>query len=275
MVPVYRPRARIGNWRQFLRDPLGLLLAAHRSAGDVVMVPMLYNDAYLVHDPAALRELLVTSPQLFGRGVSHLQLAGLLGRGLLTSELPAWIEQRRAVAPAFAAERSAELAETVIRLLQPWRVVWAEAARRGEDRCLADDLMGHTTQVAVEHFLGQSLDMPTATRFVRDFMRMQADSYHRVVAPWRIDVRAWAARRWFRRWSAELKAQAPLAVRDQVETLLAAGPENPSNMLAWLFYVLGRNLELQTRAAAAAQSGEMLPRARGSDDPRIPVRAAS
>jgi cytochrome P450 len=78
---------------------------------------------YFLDDPAAIEELLVTKGRDFVKSRGAESLKRLLGEGLLTSEDPPHLRQRRLVQPAFHRERIAGYAATMV----------TEAERCGDD----------------------------------------------------------------------------------------------------------------------------------------------
>lgn len=254
-IPTHRPGARVANWLDFRKDVLGLFARARDEHGDMVRIPVMYNDVVLVHDADVMREVLVEQPERYGRGISHVALRGIIGDGMLTSEFAPWIEQRRAAAPAFSAAGLRPLETSAGPIIDEWLARWDE--RRGEVRPLAIDLMTLTTQIAVEHFFGARLELAEAGRFVDDFVRVQALALRRLTDPWTIDrgaARALARIRGLAERLADEGARPELA--SQAMTVLATAPENPSNVIAWTLYLLARHAEIDGRTAAAVASGD-------------------
>ncbi len=90
-----------GNLPEISRDRLGFYSMCARDYGDVVALRFGPRRVYLVSDPHAIEEVLVTRNHDF---IKHFALRLnplLLGNGLLTSEGDFWLRQRRLIQPAF------------------------------------------------------------------------------------------------------------------------------------------------------------------------------
>ena len=69
---------------------------------------------YLIDDPPLIEELLVTRARDFMKGIGAQRLRLVMGEGLVTSEPPLHLRQRRMMQPAFHRERIAAYAERMI-----------------------------------------------------------------------------------------------------------------------------------------------------------------
>lgn len=256
-IPTYRPGARLTNWLEFRKDVLGVFTRARTDHGDLVRLPVMYNDIYLVHDAEVLRDILIDHPGEYGRGISHVMLRRIVGEGMLTSETAPWIEQRRAAAPAFSTAGLRPVEGIAEEIADAWIARWDDDARRGAVRPLALDLMGLTAQVTVKHFFGAALAMDRAVQFVDDFVRVQALAFRRLTDPWALDFRAGPALARIRQLSTSLAAASSRPeLASQAMTVLATAPENPSNTLAWTLYLLARHPEVDRQVAAAIAGGD-------------------
>ena len=83
----------------------GYLVALSREFGPMVRLRGPVRDLYAIDDPQLIEEVLVSKARSFrkGRGVSRLRR--LLGNGLLTSEQPDHLRNRRLISPAFSRKR--------------------------------------------------------------------------------------------------------------------------------------------------------------------------
>src|SRR5262245_47885215 len=121
------PRGRFlgGVLHEFRHDRLGLFARCAREYGDVVLLRLGPKRAYLVSNPDAIEDVLVTHNHNFSkhRGLRLNRL--LLGNGLLTSGGEFWLRQRRLAQPAFNRQRIAAYGDTMVgytqRLLEGWR----------------------------------------------------------------------------------------------------------------------------------------------------------
>ena len=89
------------------RDPLAFLTRIAREHGDVVRFRLGPVELHLLNRPDFIRELLITDAAAFHKGRGLERAKRLLGEGLLTSEDPEHLRQRRMIQPAFHQERIA------------------------------------------------------------------------------------------------------------------------------------------------------------------------
>jgi cytochrome P450 len=95
------------------RDPLAFFTGLARTYGDVVRVRLGPEDVWMLSDPAAIRDVLVTNQRFFAKGRGLERARRLLGDGLLTSEAAVHVRQRRLMQPAFHRDRIASYGEVM------------------------------------------------------------------------------------------------------------------------------------------------------------------
>src|SRR5436309_1046071 len=107
------------------RDPLVFFTSLARTYGDVASYRMGGEDVVFVNTPEHVRDVLVTNNRFFIKGRGLQRSKRLLGEGLLTSEDPLHVRQRRLMQPAFHRERIAGYGDTMVayadRLRRQWR----------------------------------------------------------------------------------------------------------------------------------------------------------
>ena len=96
------------------RDPLAFLTRLSREYGDVVRFRLGPVELHLLNRPDFIRDLLVTDAATFHKGRGLERAKRLLGEGLLTSEDPVHLRQRRMIQPAFHRSRINEYAKAMI-----------------------------------------------------------------------------------------------------------------------------------------------------------------
>jgi enediyne biosynthesis protein E7 len=255
--PVFRGRPLLGHWREFRRDPLGLLVRAGRAHPDLVSVPLAHERLYLLGDPEGIRHVLVTNWRAYGRGRAHRVLARFLGPGLLTSDGDDWVTCRRSAQQGLGSRHLAAcreaIAAEVARRLERWHALAAAGPVS-----LASLLMSLTTQVTARVLFSRDLDDRAADQFVDDFQTVQVHAYRQLETPLRLPSRrAGAALARIRALAARLATGAPACIAPQALTLLVAAPENPSNTLAWALFLLGNHPEVQRRLKAELALGPL------------------
>jgi cytochrome P450 len=259
-----------------ITEPLTFMPGLQRDYGDVAGYHISGQPIVLLSDPELIRDVLVTHGKRFhkGRGLERAKI--LLGEGLLTSEDDFHLRQRRLAQPAFHRARVAAYGETMAAYAERRAAHW----RHGETLDVSREMAAYTLAVvgktlfdadiegeahdigealsaaiAVFHFsvlpLGEllmRLPIPAARRFKRGRDRLDATIY-RMIAE--------------RRASGEDRGDllsmlllahdtegdgtgmSDLQLRDEAMTILLAGHETTANALAWTFYLLSQNPDVE------------------------------
>ncbi|MEW5929016.1 MAG: cytochrome P450 [Gemmatimonadota bacterium] len=272
------PRTRVpgGDLLAFRRDPLGTLerVAAY---GDVVGMRFGPRRVTLLSDPELVREVLVVRHREFIKSYALQRARVLLGEGLLTSEQPLHLRQRRLAQPAFHRERIAAYAADMVSYAarmaeEEWRDgETVDVAREMNRLTLAiagktlfgAEVAGEAEEIAgalttalglyrrLTNPLGPLLDRlptPGTLRMRRARARLDATVY-RIIAERR---RAGGDRGDL--LSMLLLAQdtegdgggmSDLQLRDEALTIFLAGHETTANALAWTWHLLARSPEAE------------------------------
>ncbi len=264
------------------RDPLAFLTRLAREHGDVARFRLGPVDVHLVNRPDWIRDVLVTHADLFHKGRGLERAKRLLGEGLLTSEDPVHLRQRRMMQPAFHRDRIAAYADVMTaqaeRMSARWRGgetrdlaqemsrltlavvgrtlfdsdVEAEADEIGDALTIALGLFGRTFSLPFFPVIDR-LPLPSNRRFAKARARIDA-TIGRLIAERR---RAPGGRTDL----LTLLVQASdtegdgtgmndVQVRDEAVTIFLAGHETTANALTWTWYLLSRNPEVEARLHA-------------------------
>jgi cytochrome P450 len=264
------------------RDPLAFLTGIARKYGDVARFRMGPVDLFLVNRPEWIRDVLVTHAASFHKGRGLERAKRLLGEGLLTSEDPVHLRQRRMMQPAFHHQRIAGYGEVMVehaeRLTGGWREretrdvahemtlltlgivgrtlfdadVEAEAEEIGEALTAALDLFRQTLTLPFFHLIDR-LPLPGNRRFARAKARIDATIY-RLIAERR---RAPGGRSDLLSMllaasdtEGDGAGMSDTQVRDEAITIFLAGHETTANALAWTWHLLSQNPEAEARMHA-------------------------
>lgn len=278
----------LGSAQDFARDPLSTLLQAQREHGDVVATRFAYLPVMVVSSPADIQRVLVDNRQNYTKTTYPYQiLRNLLGNGLVTSEGAFWLRQRRIAQPAFQRERVNAFSGMITSVAQDMAATWADSASRREVRDVLDDMTLVTLRVAGFSLISQDLKgvaggvgaaLTVAQRWVDH--RLNNLTSPPLFVPT-------ARNRAFRAARAELTAliqkvigerraqqdkgndllgmlmaakdpetgesMSDAQLADELLTILMAGHETTSNMLAWTFYRLSLHPEITRRLTAELQ----------------------
>ncbi len=268
-----------GHLLAMRRDPLAFLTRLSREYGDVARFRLGPVELHLLNRPDFIRDLLVTDAAAFHKGRGLERAKRLLGEGLLTSEDPVHLRQRRMIQPAFHHERIAGYGEVMVehaeRLAHRWQDgetrdvslemsrltlsivgrtlfdadVESEADEIGEALTTAVTLFGRTVTLPYFHILDR-LPLPSNRRFEKAKARIDA-TIARMIAERR---RSPAGRSDL--LSLLIAASDPegdggkmtdAQVRDEAVTIFLAGHETTANALNWTWYLLSRNPEVEEK----------------------------
>ena len=264
--------------RAMQRDPLGFLSQLARDYGDVSYFRMGRQPVYLFAHPDTVRDVLVTKGRSFMKGLALQRTKIVLGEGLLTSESELHKRQRRLVLPAFHQERIRRYGEVMVehalRARQRWRdgetldlshemsrLTLAVVAKTLFDANVddeADEIGGALTDI-MEMFplllapMAETLirlPLPRTIRFRRALARLDATIYA-LIAQRRAsgEDRGDLLSMLLVAQDAESDGErmSDLQVRDEAMTLFLAGHETTANALAWSWYLLAQNRDVERR----------------------------
>jgi len=267
------------------RDFLGVIrrLASH---GDLVQIRIAIQRVVLVNHPKDIQQVLVTEQRAFakGRGGEVLR-EGLLGEGLLTSEPPVHLRQRRLMQPAFHRERIAAYATVMARDAQLLADSWTD----GGTVDVHEAMMRLTRDIAGETLFSLRVgEDPGGIEHALDLWQKMARLSFLPLGPvlerlpFPLVLRAHAARTWMNHWLAGLIAErradridrgdllsmlldardpeddgrgmTDKQVRDEMVTLLLAGHETTAVALSWTWYLLSQHPEIEAKLHAELEA---------------------
>lgn len=266
----------MGVMREFNRDSLGFIERAQREHGDIVWMRFLYVPALFLYHPNQIEYVLATNPKNFIKSMSLRSnfFQRLVGNGLLTSQGEEWKRQRRLTSPAFHRERIAGYADTMVDYSRRLTASW----REGETRDMHREMMRLTLEIVVRCLfsadVSNDVDEVGATlgELVKPFASQATLKWilnNRLPTPYHIhfhrlakkidDVvyRIIAERHASGTDTGDLFSTLLAArdedgsqmtdrqLRDEVMTLFLAGHETTALTLAWSWYLLGMNPDIE------------------------------
>jgi len=274
--PGHRSRFPWQTLIAFRRDPILFLRRLAREHGDVASFRLGPERMMLINHPDLIRDVLVTDARCFHKGRGLERAKRLLGEGLLTSEEGYHLRQRRLIQPAFHRQRIAAYAETMTQCAARTRDAW----RPGETRDMAEEMMQLTLAIvgktlfnadveaesqrvgaAMAEVLAlfnlfmlpfaellEKLPLPQVHKFAAARARLDAIIYgliaeHRAEGEDQGDLLSLllAAQ------DEDGTAMTDTQIRDEAITIFLAGHETTANMMAWTWYLLSQNPEVEAR----------------------------
>jgi cytochrome P450 len=274
-VPTLRTLGIFG--RPFNEVP-EYLRAISREHGPIVKFANPLTTYYFIDDAHYAEELFVSKSSSFMKGRGTQRLKALLGDGLLTAVQPEHLKNRRLVQPAFHRSRIDAFGDVIVNYTRTRVESWKPGATidvHHETMQLALDIVARTLfgsdltsekqtisdalDDALEVFplmlmpfseLVENLPLPPILRFKR--ARRELD---RVVYDMMRKRRAEGAD------GGDLLSMllsteedgagfTDVQVHDEALTILLAGHETTANALAWTFYLLQRNPDIETKLLA-------------------------
>jgi cytochrome P450 len=270
-LPFYFRR----KWVSF-GEPIPLFEHLHKTFGRIAHYRFLGTTIVFVNDPEWINEILVTQAGSFVRERTLKRMKILLGEGLITSDDPIHMRQRRIAAPAFHRQRIAGYAGQIVENAVAARDAWSE----GAEIDIADEMM-HLSLHIVARTLFDS-EVTAEVLSVRDEVNTIMGLYNFLVAfpmlekvlhlpiPGVVQFRRArrrldavvagmiASRRGMSREVLEGRGDllsmlmaavdegdgtgmSDTQVRDEILTIFLAGYETVANAMTWTWYLLSQN----------------------------------
>jgi cytochrome P450 len=150
LAPTHQKTSSAGFLWQVLRSPLDALTNLAREQGDIAHVKFRRREIFLLNHPEFIEQMLVKQSHNFVKGPALQRARILLGEGLLTSEGPAHLAQRRALQPAFHRQRMEEYTAVMsfctLNEIDSWQ--------NGERADMAARMLRLTLGIAMRSFFG-------------------------------------------------------------------------------------------------------------------------
>lgn len=269
-------------WVKF-GDPIRLFEYLHRTYGKVAHYRFMGTPIVFVNEPEYIREVLVTQAASFVKERTVRRMKILLGEGLITSDDPIHIRQRRIAAPAFHRQRIAAYADRIVEIAAAQSSHW----QPGQQIDIASASMALSLEIVARTLF--DTEVTAEIRAINDEVNSIMEIYNLLIAlprlesylhlPLPVVLR-------FRRSKAKLDAivnrlivehreagvdkgdllsmllrstddQADAAghytgmsndqVRDEALTIFLAGYETIANALTWTWYLLSQHPEIEAK----------------------------
>jgi cytochrome P450 len=258
-------------------EPIRLFEHLHATYGPIAHYRFMGTSIVFVNHPEYIREILINQSSAFIKERTVRRMKILLGEGLITSDDPYHMRQRRIVAPAFHRQRIAAYADEIVASAerhsahwQPGQTIDISAAMMslsleiiartlfntevtGDIRRINDEVNAimeiYNFLVAfprMEQFL--FLPHPKIIRFRRSKARLDT-VVHRLISERRacgIDKGDLLSMLIASR-DEDGSALSDEQIRDEVLTIFLAGYETVANALTWTWYLLSQNPEAEQK----------------------------
>jgi len=273
-LPYYARR----KWVSF-GEPIPLFEHLHNTFGPIAHYRFMGTTIVFVNDPDWINELLVTQASSFVRERTLKRMKILLGEGLITSDDPIHMQQRRIIAPAFHRQRIAGYADQIVSSAASIADSWPA----GQPIDINDQMMQLSLHIVARTLFDSEVTADVLA--VRDEVNTIMGLYNFLVAFPRLEsVLHWpipgvikfrrsrakldavvatmiASRRTLSRSQLEQrgdllsmlmaardednsgKGMTDVQVRDELLTIFLAGYETVANALTWTWYLLSQNPE--------------------------------
>jgi len=280
-LPYYARR----KWVSF-GEPIPLFEHLHEVFGRIAHYRFMGTTIVFVNDPAWIEEILVNQSASFVRERTLKRMKILLGEGLITSDDPIHLRQRRIAAPAFHRQRIAGYAGQIV----AGAAAAAERWGAGDKIDISDEMMQLSLHIVAKTLFDSEVTADVLS--VRDEVNTIMGLYNFLVAFPRLEsVLYWPIPgvMQFRRSRSRLDAlvakmiasrraltvrqleqrgdllstlmaardeeatgagMSDTQLRDEVLTIFLAGYETVANALTWTWYLLSQNPEAADRMYA-------------------------
>jgi cytochrome P450 len=272
------------KWVSF-GEPIPLFEHLHKTFGRIAHYRFMGTTIVFVNDPEFIHEILVNQAGSFVRERTLRRMKILLGEGLITSDDPIHMRQRRIAAPAFHRQRIAEYAGQIVENAVTARDRWSD----GAEIDIADEMMQLSLHIVARTLFDSEVTPEVLS--VRDEVNTIMGLYNFLIAFPKLESvlhmpipGVMKFRRSRRRLDAvvagmiasrrmlgreELESRTDLLsllmaardegdgtgmtdtqLRDEVLTIFLAGYETVANALTWTWYLVSQNSEAANRMYA-------------------------
>jgi len=264
----------LGVWPGIARDWLGFLERGIRQYGPVFAFKFFTIPFCYVSEPALIEEILVSGLGEYEKSLDYQILKRMTGNGLLVSEGEFWRRQRRLAQPAFHRERIEAYARIMTQYTERRLATW----RDGDRRDAHIEMMSLTLEIVAKALFGMDVthEAQDFGAILDVFMKEFLNFSLYILPEWLPLPANWRVQRATRRLdnivygiiserrrrgedTGDLlsmllaardddgKGMSDAQLRSELVTLLMAGHETTANLLAWAFYLLSGNPEVEER----------------------------
>lgn len=257
---------------------LGILARDIARHGDVIRYPKRDHTAFFLRHPDHVRQVLESNHTNYRRSATYALIGRMLGDGLLTSEGPLWLSQRRTMQPLFGKSTYPRFIGIVVEEVAAMADRWERREDPGVDLDVANEFslaflevlcltlfdcragaMGQTVSASLRGILAEfERRLPELGDRAPPISRAREESLDRWIESLKVGADRLIAERRSRTVEGDLYVAlvrsidpgtgVPLTheqIRDQVLTMILSGHDTSSTLLTWTIYQLCRHPEVE------------------------------
>jgi len=236
--------------------------------GDIYKASVYGSDVYVISAPEYAEYVLLRNWENFPRaGPVIKRIALSLGNGLMSSNGPLWVRQRRMIQPAFTREAVGELCGTFVKVNVALLEKWKQAARCGASVDVTQDVSTTVLDVMLFVIFGDDY-----AKVAPHFQIVGAESRNLEFARTcsvlkKVIMQVTSERREQRRAARDLlglmlrardrdsgQPMTDAQLANEALTLVVAGHETTASVLNWVWYLLSRYPEVEARLVGELQA---------------------
>ena len=258
-------------------ETLTTLQQLQRDYGDMVCVKRPNGRlAYFINDAAEVRRILTRRHSKYHKGPGFERVKMLLGNGLIVSDGDVWRRSRRMIQPAFSRQNVHRLMKVMLACCDRRAAHWAELARNKEQCNITSETSDFALELILISIFSTDYESRILTEGDNPFAFLSRDSKRDLSVVLKVrdlrnlllsiirDRRAGKGSDEFDFLSMYLQATdkdgqqfSDAELLDELMTLIVAGFETSANTLNWVWYLIARHPEVESKLIAEA--GEHLP----------------
>lgn len=300
--PLISPLRTIKNIFKFIQKPIPVLQEYIRIAGDTFSLYLSPRDKPIVTaNPRLIQYVLQKNHRNYKKSPIQVnQLAHFIGKGLLTSDGPYWLQQRRLIQPGFHRTKLAGLTDIMLREIDSFLDDMEPRIHQKDGFDMAHEMMELTFNIVAKSLFSTGIEKSTMNKISDLFNQIQAFMVRQIQQPY--------LKGWFK-VSGEMKKHEAVAASlrknvfqiiqqrkqsadrhddlldmllearyedtgkgmndrqllEECLILLVAGHETSANALAWTWYILCQHPEVvrEIRAEIKTVFGDQKPTVEG------------
>ncbi len=268
-----------------IKNPLGLVLDLSHKHGDIVLLPVLGEDAIQVNNPEIIRHIFIDNQKNYKKSKPYIRFESAIGLGLLTSNGDKWKRDRQKIQPMFNREQIAGYYYDVVNVVtEKYKQRWLKLTENGKfELNITKEMAKITTEVILRSIFGNNISDETVASLHHSYnVLIQYLQSIRVI--YNVDLRKIFCHPAYFRFKKELDnienqikilseqyrssgrndkynmlsllIEAQKAdpenftekdIRDHAVSMVFAGFESTSILMQWIWYVLDENLYVRNK----------------------------